>query len=179
MANYSRRKIISAVALCRDHDKTINERGAAFEDLSRYALEKIPGIQTVPNVYNPFHSEEVDIAVSNGRRLHGLETFPPHFLVECKNWSEKVGASDIDSLVAKLDERGLDLGVLVTALGITGEPSPVTAAHHKVSLALARGYRVVVVTLADIEILALSSDFSDLLNRRLLGLLAAGTVVLN
>jgi hypothetical protein len=58
------------------------------------------------------------------REIHeGLNpAFPPWILVECKNWSTKVDSMNINWFDHKLQSRGLSLGILIAAQGITGDP---------------------------------------------------------
>jgi hypothetical protein len=104
---------------------------------------------------------------------------PPVFLVECKNWSSPADVHVITHFVSQLENRSLELGVLVTAMGLTGDPEKLTAAHNQVQLALARGRRIVVVTMDDLKVIKHTDDLVGLLDRRLIGLEAAGTVNLN
>jgi hypothetical protein len=69
----------------------------------------------------------------------------------------------------------VNLGVLVAARGVTGDPESLRAAHHKAASAQVSGYRVVLITFDDLVGLRTSDEFTDLLVKRLLGLIASGT----
>jgi restriction endonuclease len=175
MGAYSVEKIHELVAQSRDQSRSTTARGRAFEQLFCYLLLEIPGVQVETDTINLFQSDEVDISVANPGGTNGLACFPTLFLVECKNWKDKVDSKSIGAFVDKLRDRNINLGILVAASGVTGNPESLKAAHYKAASAQISGYRIVLVTFDDIVGLRTSREFAGLLVKRLLGLIASGT----
>lgn len=162
-----------------DSNNSAHIRGRAFEDALELIFASVPGCEVVRNTLNRFASEEVDLGVMNFREVGGLRALPEVFLVECKNWSSPVDAATVSTFANKIRHRGCSLGVLVAANGITGDPFEKTAAYQSAALALAERISILLVTTNDLGIITCGSDLVDLLHRRFLGLIAAGTCHLN
>lgn len=154
-------------------------RGRAFEDALELIFTAVPGCDVERNSLNRFASEEVDLSVMNFREVAGLRALPEVFLVECKNWSVPVDAATVSTFASKIRHRGCSLGVLVAANGITGDPFEKTAAYQSAALALAERISILLVTTDDLGTITCAKDVVNLLHRRLLGLIAAGTCHLN
>ncbi|MGD0452401.1 MAG: hypothetical protein ABSB69_02280, partial [Solirubrobacteraceae bacterium] len=84
-------------------------------------------------------------------------------LVEAKNWKSKVGALEISWFATKMRRRNRRTGVLVAALGITGDPVRLTAARQQVVLALSEGQEVVVLTRAELDAVSSGERLAQLL----------------
>ncbi|WP_143193857.1 restriction endonuclease [Micromonospora sp. CB01531] len=175
MAGYSSVKVSGFITRSRDAALSTTARGMALQQLFEYLLNKVPGVISRPNSIDPFHSEEIDIAVANTRTNNGLACFPHLFLVECKNWAKPVDAPTVAAFIDKMRNRRIELGILVAANGITGDPHSLAAAHHKIAMAQGDGLRVLVVTVDDVCKLSSSTEFVALLVDRLLRLIASGT----
>lgn len=179
MGDYSQEKICSLTAECKDQELTTTARGRAFEQLFCYLLLEVPGLSVQTDTINPFQSDEIDIAVANRGTISSLACFPTLFLVEAKNWREPVDSSSVGAFIEKLRERHIDLGILVAASGVTGDAESLRAAYHKAAAAQTLGNRVLLITFDDILGLRTADEFTDLLVKRLLGLIASGTFQLN
>lgn len=173
MVAYSQAKIRSLVAASRDKSLSTTERGKAFQDLFTYMLGKVPGIRTKPNTFDPFQSEEIDVAVANTDPMNGLGCLGYLFLVECKDWDAPVDAASVAVFINKLANHYVELGILVAANGITGDPRLLRAAQHIVAMAQGRHHRVIVVTLDDLCSAKTSGQLVHLLVDRLLELVAS------
>ncbi|MGW5517635.1 restriction endonuclease [Nocardia africana] len=161
-----------------DPDNSNQERGRAYEELLEYIVGSVPGTKVRRNKRSHFDSEEIDIAVLNLPCEGSLKGLPELFLVECKNWSTRVGSDAIAAFRAKLDNRCLSLGVLVAANGVTGELRGMTAAYDSGASAMHKGIRLIVLTTDDLRTLQTTDDVVTLLQDRLLDGIAAGTFVL-
>jgi hypothetical protein len=152
-----------------DNAKTKYHKGKALEDFICFLFEAVPGIMTRRNKKNIFETEEVDIFLWNEFFPGGLPSpaFPPHILVECKNWSEKVSSREVSWFDTKLRDRGLFLGVLIAMQGITGQPQRLTDAHFIVAKALSEQRKILVITREDLEGLTSESDLVGLLKEKL------------
>lgn len=158
--------------------RSVQEKGQAFEELMCSLFVWIPGIEIAErNALNAFQAEEIDVALYNGKEPDGLPFLPFIFLVECKNWSRRVGRDELSTFIRKCQGRGCDHGVLIAANGITGNAAGRTAAHFEVARALTEGFRLIVLTLDEIRPLESSEQFVLLLKRKLCQLVAAGTLV--
>lgn len=157
---------------------TTADQGRALEDLICYVMSQIPGVAiTHRNELNAFETEEIDVAIWNDGATEGFFFLPNIILVECKNWSNRVGSAEINWFDAKLRNRGLTFGILVTTLGITGQAADLTAAHAIVAAALREGRRLVVLTTEELLATGSTEDFVHLIKRKLCDLAVKGTVV--
>jgi hypothetical protein len=147
---------------------TTTEQGRALENLTCYLFELIPGIVvTHRNIANAFHTEEIDVAFWNDQHRRGLWFLPTILLVECKTWIRSVGSDEVAYFVRRLQNRGLDFGILISTHGVTGSPSSLTDAHFEIASALKDGIRIVVLDRREIEHLAHTDDLVRLLKRKL------------
>lgn len=174
MARYSSSKI-EELFQRGDAAATVTEKGRALEDLVCYIFGKVPGTPiTERNRMNVFGTEEIDVAFWNDRSERGFYFLPHVILVECKNWSRPVGSAEVAYFVKKLENKGLDFGVLVAVNGVTGSSSDNTRANFEVSMALARGIRLIVVTREEIERLAKTDELVRLFKAKLCKLALSG-----
>ncbi|RAJ61718.1 restriction endonuclease [Streptomyces sp. Amel2xB2] len=174
MPKYSITKIEEYVSLGMDKSLTTKARGDALESLVCYLFGEIPGLMTQSNGVDVFKGSEIDVSVANTQEARWMQVLPVCFLVECKNWDAPVGAKEVGSFVTKLKEKGVQLGVLVAANGVTGNADNLTAAHFKIAMAQQDGHRILVITLSQLRELRTSEDFAELLCRSFLKVVASG-----
>lgn len=156
---------------------TFADKGRALEDLICYVFSQVPGISvTRRNKLNAFNTEEIDIALWNDGHADGLFFLPNLILVECKNWSNSVGSSEVSWFDTKLRHRGLDFGILVATNGITGDVRDLTAAHSIVAGALKEGRRLVVIGTHDFRALTETPQLVRLIKEKLCDLALQGTL---
>lgn len=152
---------------------TTAEQGRALEDLICYLFHLVPGITiTHRNAKNVFANEEIDVALFN----EGIVSLPNIILVEAKNWSNRVGSIEVAWFLTKLQNRGLDFGILVTTLGITGNVDDLNAAHHTVGAALAQKRRLIVITTDELLVLTDTDELLHLIKTKLCDLAVKGTI---
>jgi hypothetical protein len=173
MVEYSAAKIQGLLSDGLDKSLSTTARGMALQNLFQYMLDGVPGLVTKANTIDPFQSEEIDIAVANTDPSNGLAPYPHVFLVECKNWDIPVDSPNVAAFIDKLENRYVDLGILVAANGITGNSDSLKSAQHKVALAQQRGRRVVVLDLRDLCAVRSSENLVMLLIDKLLMLVAS------
>lgn len=174
MAAYDAAKIQQLLALGADKSLTTKARGDALEDLFCYLLEELPGVRTRRNAIDFFKSSEIDIAVVNGKAAQWLCAFPYLFLIECKNWDKPVDSATVGAFKNKLDNRSIELGIIVATNGITGDEHERKSAHHIIDMAQAANRRILVITLEQLEAIRTTEEFESLLVDRLLTLAATG-----
>jgi hypothetical protein len=123
-----------------------------------------------------FRTEQIDVAVGNGKRPDGLWLLPHVILVECKHWNKPVDSSTVGYFMNILAGRGVELGVLVAAKGVTGNRDDLTNAHALGLHGSPRGLKIIVLMTEDLANLQTAADFIELLHRRYLLAFAIGTI---
>lgn len=157
--------------------QTTAEQGRALENLICYVMGQVPGVAiTHRNEMNAFETEEIDVAIWNDCPAEGLFFLPNIILIECKNWSNRVGSVEVNWFDSKLRNRGLTFGILVTTQGITGQAADLTAAHATVAAALREGRRLVIITTDELIATASTEELIQLIKRKLCDLAVKGTV---
>jgi hypothetical protein len=148
-------------------------QGKALEDLICYVFDLMPGITiTHRNTKNAFATEEIDVALFNDEII----SLPNIILVEAKNWSNRVGSIEVAWFLTKLQNRGLDFGILVTTKGITGNAEDLTAAHNTVAAALAQKRRLIMITTDELQALTDTDELLQLIKTKLCDLAVKGTI---
>lgn len=176
MARYSSRTISNHFYHC-DNGGTNHAKGAAFEDLTCYLFETIPGISvTQRNQLNAFQNEEIDIAVWNEKSKNGLHFLPHIILIECKNWSNPVSSNEVSWFCQKLSSRGLDFGILIANNGVTGDAGELTASHNIISQHLSQKRQLIIITREEIENLGDTSQMVRLIKEKLCLLAVSGRI---
>lgn len=159
------------------NSQTTAEQGRALEDLICYVLGQVPGVAiTHRNELNVFDTEEIDVAIWNDAVPNGFFFLPNIVLIECKNWSNRVGSGELNWFDAKLRNRGLPFGILVTTLGITGQAADLTAAHAIIATALREGRRLIVVTADELLAVGSTEALVRLIKLKMCDLAVKGTV---
>lgn len=156
---------------------TTTDQGRALEDLICYLFGLVPGIAiTRRNQTNVFNTEEIDVALWNDLDPAGFNFLPNIILIECKNWSSRVGSGEVNWFDSKLRNRGLDFGILVATRGITGDANELTAAHSVIAAALRERRRLVIVTTGELLTLANTGELTHLLKEKLCDLAVRGAI---
>ena len=177
MVRISQRKIRSFLRSARTA-ATTRAKGQALESLVSYMFSKIPGVTvTKRNALNVFASEEIDVAFWNEKDPEGIPFLPNIILVECKNWGNPVGSSEVSWFDTKLRNRGLSFGVLVALNGITGNPADLTSAHSIIAGSLREQRNIVVITSEDIMLLRDATQIIRLFKEKLCELAVTGTAL--
>lgn len=151
------------------------EQGRAHEELALHLFESIQGCRVERNIMNDFQTEEIDVAVGNDCLPNGLPGLAHVILVECKDWSRPVSSQAVGYFINKLANRSVELGILIATNGVTGQDDRRNAVALGIG-AIARGIKLLVITNDDILVLTSTADFVELLKRRYLRAVAAGTL---
>lgn len=176
MAVISKRRVRQAFQTLAGGNTTT--QGRALEEVIGYVFSKAPGVEVVANnSLNVFNTEEVDVAIWVDRNLGPFAFLPNVVLIECKNWSAAVGTAEVAYFSQRLRHRGCELGLLVAANGITGDPAQLTAANFQIAHALAEGRRILVLTRADMESLANTDELARMLKRKICELTVTGAAL--
>ena len=170
---------VAAILANADAAVTNDAKGKAFEDLVCCIFATVPGITVARrNQIGAYAAEEIDVAFWNDQFDDGLYFLPNILLVECKNWSDRLGSEHVAWFDAKLRARGHDIGILVAANGITGDPARASAAQHVVSNALGEGRKIIVITRTELSALADTPALINLIKGKLCELAVDGSLVL-
>ena len=174
MVLYDKPRIIDMFT--RSEGATTNsEKGRIFEDMVCYLFESVPGISVAKrNSLNLYNTEEVDISIWNERDDNGFKFLDNIILIECKNWSKSVGSIDVNWFASKVEDRGLYLGFLIAANGITGDEHDIKHAKSIVSNFLKKHIRIIVIDKTEILSLDNTDDLIHLTKEKLCQLVANG-----
>lgn len=154
---------------------TTYDKGRKFEDLACYLFETIPGITIAKrNAMNQYDTEEVDVSIWNDKHQDGLPFINNIFLVECKNWSSSVGSVDVNWFATKVEDRGLDFGVLLATNGITKETDEIKRAQSILSGYLRKHIRIIVIDKEEILSLVNTYDMINLIKNKICELVVNG-----
>lgn len=151
------------------------EKGKILEDLACYLFELIPGIAIVKrNAMNQYDTEEVDVSVWNDKSQDGLHFLNNLFLVECKNWSKSVTSIEVNWFATKVEDRGLDFGILLATNGITKEENEIKRAQSILTGYLRKHIQIIVLTKEDILGLCSTNDMILLIKDKICELVVNG-----
>jgi hypothetical protein len=151
-------------------------QGKLYEALIEYIFSAIPGCIAERNISNPFRTEQVDIAVGHAGTYGTMGILPGTFLVECKDWNHPVSSKEVGYFFNILDGRSLQLGILIAASGITGNPTDLSHAHALGLTAAPRGINLIVLTDKDLREITSVDDLVDKVCRLYLRAIASGGI---
>ena len=89
-----------------DGAATANEKGETFENVTQYVLSTLNGVEVMGRDVD-MPSEEIDLLLWNAQVEEVLRPWDGTILVECKNWTAKVAAPQLDSFISKMRRRSL------------------------------------------------------------------------
>lgn len=98
------------------------EKGKALERLTVEIFHTIKGLKVL-DVNVRLKAEELDMVLQNNINVGFWRFAGSPIIVECKNWSDKVGAREISVLSDKLNSIGPDAktGILIAPNGVSGD----------------------------------------------------------
>jgi hypothetical protein len=134
------------------------EKGSALEALMEVLFSQVPGLVVSDRDLHT-KTEELDLVVLNGSQDPVFSKDKSIILVECKNWTEKVGRPEFSGLEIKMHNRynRCNLAFFISWSGFTEKA-------WRETLRLSRGgYVIVCLSGADIRRAALAGNFPDFL----------------
>jgi hypothetical protein len=144
-------------------------RGSTLEDLVQHVFEQVDSVEIVErDVKDERGAQEVDLVFSHLHLLSRLPIPDVTIIVECKNERRRTSSEQVGTFGRKLRSRGLNIGILVTAAGLSGKPG--TAGHAVIHEELLNGVAIIVVTAAELGDLNTPDELVQLLTRRLIEL---------
>jgi hypothetical protein len=107
-------KAVESAVTAADKGRTLEELAAQLFGGIDYLNVKYRGIPTA--------SSEIDLVLEyqNANHTNVFDEYGRYSLVECKNWSNAVGAKHVRDFVGKLQKTKTHLGFMCTTNGITG-----------------------------------------------------------
>ena len=168
MGAYDAVNLREMLAACKSAN-TRATRGSTLEDFVQHVFENTPSVTLFDrDVKDESGAQEVDLVFSH---YHFQSNFPVTdvtVIVECKNEKRRTSAAHIREFGSKLRTRGLNIGILVTAAGLSGRQG--AAGHSAIRDELTAGTSIIVVTAEELGNLACSDDLAEILTKRLLEL---------
>ena len=126
------------------------EKGVALEELAAALVESVNGLKILKRNAR-LRSEEIDILVHNNINTGFWKYAGTPILVECKNWSTKIGSREISIITEKMRSISPDAktALLVAPLGVSGQHS--TDATLKLREKRQGGVYVLTIANADLD----------------------------
>lgn len=157
--------------LINNEGANTREKGDALEDLASYLFLLIPGLVPRRNLLDETLAYETDIAVRNLNANSSLmsDLIGRHFLVECKNWENRVGVQNIGYFLYRMHLTHSSFGVMFAKSGITGDEGAERAAYSLIRKSFHEDGNVcVVVDFRDFtKLMEESSSFWSILLERI------------
>jgi dCTP deaminase len=141
------------------------KKGRALEELMADIFTSLVGLRIVKRNAR-LRAEELDLVINNDLATGFWRLAGSPLVVECKNWSVRVGAREISVLVDKLRTIGPDAktGVLVALNGISGDSY--SDAVLKIREARQAGRYILVLERRDLEELADGTSLAVVIERK-------------
>lgn len=128
--------------------RTNKEKKDTLENLADFLFSSIRGIEVIDrNVRTS--AEEIDLLLKNESNNLFWRQLGSPLLVECKNWSKKIGTDEVIIFKDKLESHDIKVGILIAVKGITGTKRK--DAVLKMREYKQRGFRIVLLTGEDVE----------------------------
>ena len=99
--------------------KTNKEKKDTLEGLAEFLFNSIERIEVIAKDART-SAEEIDLILKNESDDSFWRQLGTPLLVECKNWSRKIGTDEVIIFKDKLDTAGTRVGILIAIKGITG-----------------------------------------------------------
>jgi len=141
------------------------DKGKALERLAVRIFETIKGIKVV-SVNPRLLAEELDILLENNITNGFWRLAGSPILVECKNWSGKVGAAAISVLAGNLATMSTDAktGILIAPNGVSGDSY--SDARLKIREQRQRGRYIIVIDGEALEEIASGAYAAEVISRK-------------
>lgn len=167
--SHSDRPAVPVPALTKKLSEVLGAKGAgrgkALEEFMAELFSGLKGLRILKRNAR-LSAEELDLVVKNDIDTGFWRIAGSPIIVECKNWSDRVGAREISVLVDKLRSVSPDCrtGVLVAVNGITGDAH--ADAYLKVREARRDGRYVIVLERSDLEDVANGTSLGAVIERK-------------
>lgn len=177
MARYSKAKIAK---LLRESDNapTADAKGAELEELVTYIFTKVAHVTIYgANILDGFRAHELDVSFINDTRYSDLYFLGSAIITECKSTAHPVSSAQVGWFVRKLQDRPVDVGILIALSGITGAADGMSNAHSEIMTAVVRDkLNILVLKREDLLALQTTDDLVRILREKMMRLTMYRTV---
>jgi hypothetical protein len=151
-----------------DASESASDKGRSLEDLMSALFEQVPGFTVAGRNVNT-ETEEIDLVILNGSSDPIYSKDGPLIIVECKNWTKKIGRPEFSSLETKILNRNnrCTLGFFVSWSGFAQ-----TVTLEALRLSRER-YVIICLDGSDVRQVALDGSFAEFLRGATLAALNA------
>lgn len=141
------------------------EKGKFLERFVGEILSTIKGLKIL-KVNARLRAEEIDIIVQNNVSEGFWRTLGSPIIVECKNWTKKIGSKEISILSDKMKSISPDvkLGILVAPNGVSGDYQ--SDAVLKIREKRQQGLYIIVLVKEDLEEIAAGTHTSKVIEKK-------------
>jgi dCTP deaminase len=141
------------------------EKGRALERMAAELFQTIEGIKVLKTNAR-LQAEELDVVVQNDNSDRFWRFLGSPIIIECKNWSRKVGASEISVLFDKLESLSPDAhtGIIIAPNGVSGDSY--RDAILKIREKRQRGRYLIVLSREDLEEIANGTHAALIIERK-------------
>lgn len=143
------------------------DKGDTFERLSALLFEGIPFV-SIRHTNLRTATSELDLVVeyegANSPTI--FDDFNRFIPVECKNWQTSVGSSELRDFKGKMDAANVDLGILLSKSGISGDKGS-DAVREKKQTFNDSAMAILVVDNADLNRILRGTSFYRILDEKL------------
>jgi Restriction endonuclease len=126
----------------------INDKGRPLEQVISQIICLVRDLHVVGTRIDD-GIQEIDIYVRNHNKKYVWADLEGMIFIECKNWADRVGSTEIMAFGQKLKNKGLRSGVFVAMNGITGKD--IDGAKGQVRNFLQQGVKIIIIDGTDIE----------------------------
>lgn len=146
--------------------ETNDEKKNSMENLGEYLFTSIANFEIVErNKRTP--TSELDIISENNNTFHPfLSTLGLLIPIECKNWKNPIGASEIRDFGGDMDNRKFQTGILISKSGITGDRKFRTDAQGELVNFFRKDAKILVLTLDDLKQISEGISLLAILRKR-------------
>lgn len=128
--------------------KTNKEKKETLEDFAEFLFNSIDGVQVNDKDVRT-SAEEIDLILINESNKQFWRQLGSPLLVECKNWSKKIGTDELSVFKDRLETHNIQVGFLISFKGITGNKKK--DAILKLREYNRNGFKIIVLDSEDLE----------------------------
>ena len=143
--------------------ETNDEKKKTLENLSEILFASIKDFTILPS--RRTSKAEIDRIIRNYSNHPLLRNLGLYILIECKNWSEPVGAPILRDFTAKVEDHRCSSGILLSRNGITGERIKDAMGEIRDAYKI-KGISIIVVTEIDLEEIAKGKNPISILEKK-------------
>lgn len=138
-------------------------KGRRLETFTAFLVSTVPGMRPRSGLLHQGSTGELDVlATMFGETPYPLPGRPLEWLIECKNWKDKVGAPEVGHFLAKMQHSAATFGIIIAKEDLTGGKDSAGERFRR-EFSLREGIVCLVLNSQDIEKLGKSGTFRALI----------------